>query len=60
MAARAEEVKFTQPWSVRDVRPVSECVARAGKGPIGGRWVDRNKGGSDVPNVRSRCAAKGI
>eukprot|EP00969_Alexandrium_andersonii_P369704 15475735-Alexandrium_andersonii.AAC.1 len=42
------------------VLPVSERRARAGKGPIGGMWVDHNKGYSDTPNVRSRYVAKAI
>eukprot|EP00969_Alexandrium_andersonii_P133204 5891027-Alexandrium_andersonii.AAC.1 len=47
MAARAEEIKFTQSWNAWGARPVSGRRARAGKGPIGGRWVDHNKGDSD-------------
>eukprot|EP00969_Alexandrium_andersonii_P138558 6127676-Alexandrium_andersonii.AAC.1 len=58
MAAGAEEVKFMQSWNAWDVRPVSERRARAGKGPIGGRWVGHAKGDSDVPDVRSRYVAK--
>eukprot|EP00969_Alexandrium_andersonii_P254930 11270034-Alexandrium_andersonii.AAC.1 len=30
------------------------CLSRAGKRPIGGRWVDHNKGDATRPNVRSR------
>eukprot|EP00969_Alexandrium_andersonii_P191442 8455825-Alexandrium_andersonii.AAC.1 len=60
MAARAEEIKFTQSWNVWDVRPVSECKARTGKGPIGGSWVGHNKGDSDSSNVRGRYVAKDI
>eukprot|EP00969_Alexandrium_andersonii_P353608 15440292-Alexandrium_andersonii.AAC.1 len=60
MAAHAEEINFTQSWNMWGVRPVSECRARTGKGPIGGRWVDHNKGDLDVPNVRSRYVAKDI
>eukprot|EP00969_Alexandrium_andersonii_P264864 11706968-Alexandrium_andersonii.AAC.1 len=60
MAARAEEVKSTRPRNVWGVRPVSDCRARTGRGPIGGRWVDRNKGDSDTPNVRSRYVAQDI
>eukprot|EP00969_Alexandrium_andersonii_P113520 5017483-Alexandrium_andersonii.AAC.1 len=37
-SARAEEIRFMGSWRVWDVRPISECVARAGKRPIGGRW----------------------
>eukprot|EP00969_Alexandrium_andersonii_P158031 6983645-Alexandrium_andersonii.AAC.1 len=60
MSACAEEIKFAQSWTLWDVRPVAERRARAGKGPTGGRWVDHNEGGSDVPNVPSRCVAKDI
>eukprot|EP00969_Alexandrium_andersonii_P245142 10833754-Alexandrium_andersonii.AAC.1 len=56
MSTRAEGIKFIQSWNVRDVRPVSECWARAGKGPIGGRWVDHNKGDLDVPHVAKDIA----
>ena len=59
-AARSEEIRFVESWGVWDVRPISECLSRAGKRPIGGRWVDHNKGGASVPNVRSRYVAKDI
>eukprot|EP00969_Alexandrium_andersonii_P325369 14376999-Alexandrium_andersonii.AAC.1 len=36
------------------------CQERAGKMPIGGRWVDRNKGDGASHNVRSRYVAKDI
>ena len=42
--ARVEELKFMKSWHVWDVRPVAECWARTGKAPVGGRWVDHNKG----------------
>eukprot|EP00969_Alexandrium_andersonii_P298612 13200540-Alexandrium_andersonii.AAC.1 len=32
----------------------SERKERAGKVPVGGRSVDRNKGGAGAPNARSR------
>eukprot|EP00969_Alexandrium_andersonii_P252615 11164044-Alexandrium_andersonii.AAC.1 len=48
-----------QAWNVWGVRPVAECRARVGKGPIGGRRVDRNNWGSGSPNVRSRHATPG-
>eukprot|EP00969_Alexandrium_andersonii_P337201 14903990-Alexandrium_andersonii.AAC.1 len=43
-----------ESWHVWDVRPVSECLARAGKRPVDGRWVDDNKGDAETPNVKSR------
>eukprot|EP00969_Alexandrium_andersonii_P116739 5160886-Alexandrium_andersonii.AAC.1 len=33
-----------ESWGVCDARPISECLPRAGKRPVGGRWVGRNKG----------------
>ena len=48
-AARVEELRFMKSWHVWDVRPVSECKAVTGKAPIGGRWVDHNKGRPQPP-----------
>eukprot|EP00969_Alexandrium_andersonii_P346054 15297131-Alexandrium_andersonii.AAC.1 len=49
-----------ESWGVWGVRPISECLSRAGKNPVGGRWVDHNKGDAESPNVRSRYVAKDI
>ena len=49
-----------QSWHVWDVRPIAECREVTGKAPIGGRWVDHNKGDAQNPNVRSRWVAKDI
>eukprot|EP00969_Alexandrium_andersonii_P337473 14915863-Alexandrium_andersonii.AAC.1 len=35
-AARSEEIRFMESWGVWDVRPISECLARAGRRPVGG------------------------
>ena len=59
-AARNEEIEFMESWGVWEVRPVEECVQRTGKKPIGGRWVDHNKGDAENPKVRSRYVAKDI
>eukprot|EP00969_Alexandrium_andersonii_P319685 14122761-Alexandrium_andersonii.AAC.1 len=37
-AARSEDIRFMESWHAWGVRPISDCVARAGKRPIGGRW----------------------
>jgi hypothetical protein len=57
-AARREELTFMRDWNVWDVVPVSECVRVSGKQPLGGRWVDVNKGDRGRPDVRSRYVAK--
>ena len=59
-AARKEELTFMEDWRVWDVVPVSWCWQATGKGPLGGRWVDINKGDSERPNVRCRYVAKDI
>ena len=57
-AARREELTFMRDWSVWDEVLVSECVRVSGKQPLGGRWVDVNKGDRGRPDVRSRYVAK--
>jgi hypothetical protein len=57
-AARREELTFMRDWGVWEVVPISECVRVSGKQPLGGRWVDVNKGDRDRPDVRSRYVAK--
>ena len=37
---------------------VEECWDRTGKGPIGVRWVDTNKGSEENPDVRCRLVAR--
>lgn len=59
-AARREELEFMRGWEVWDVVPVSECLQRTGKKPLGGKWVDVNKGDREKPDVRSRYVAKEI
>ena len=49
-----------QDWHVWEVRTVKECREVTGKAPIGGRWVDHNKGDADNPKVRCRWVAKDI
>ena len=40
--------------------PISECLERTGKGPIGVKWVDIIKGVAAHPEHRSRLVAKYI
>ena len=58
--ARKEEIKFMQDWKVWEVRTIEECKRVTGKAPIGGRWVDHNKGDADTPKIRCRYVAKDI
>jgi hypothetical protein len=59
-AARKEELDFMHNWHVWDVVPISQSWSRLGKAPLGGRWVDVNKGDGGSPLVRSRDVAKGF
>jgi len=59
-AARWEEIEFMGDWKVWDEVDIEECRRATGKGPIGGRWVDHNKGDSKCLNVRSRYVAQEV
>ena len=59
-ASRSEELQFMNGWRVWDEVPISECVQRTGKKPLGSRWVDVNKGDFVRPDVRSRLVAQEI
>ena len=41
-------------WRVWDVVPVELSWTITGKGPLGGKWVDVNKGDAQKPVIRSR------
>ena len=49
-----------EEWQVWEEVLISECLAATGKKPLGGRWVDCNKGDLSQPDVRSRWVAKDI
>ena len=52
-----EEVDFMNSWKVWDVRPRAEAWEKTGKPPLGGRWVDYDKGDASNPNIRCRYVA---
>ena len=58
--ARQEDIAFMQSWKVWEVCTREEAYRRTGKAPIGGRWVDHNKGDKEHPNIRCRYVAKDI
>ena len=57
-ASRAEELEFLREWEVWEEVPVEECHRVTGRKPLGGRWVDVNKGDARTPVVRCRYVAK--
>ena len=59
-AARREELDFMIGWGVWDEVPVEECRRVTNKNPLGGKWVDVNKGDAAAPLVRCRYVAKEI
>ena len=59
-AARADEMHFFKEFQVYVKVPESECWEKTGKGPIGTRWIDINKGDEVNPDYRSRLLAQGI
>ena len=56
--ARGEEVGHIKSHKVYQKVPVSQSWAEIGKGPIGTRWIDINKGDERVPDYRSRFVAQ--
>lgn len=58
--ARKEEIDFMLEWEVWEEVPVARAWQVTGMGPLGGRWVDVNKGDASKPNVRCRYVAKEI
>ena len=59
-AARAEEMKMFSKCEVYDKVSEDECWKETGKGPIGTRWVDINKGDDSKLEYRSRLVAQEI
>ena len=43
MAARKEELDYFKPMHVYNYAPLTECIARTKKEPIGTRWIDTNR-----------------
>ena len=60
IAARAEEMAEFRKHGVYKIVRIGECYREAGKGPIGVRWIDINKGDKVNPEYRSRLVAKEI
>ena len=58
MAATQEEIAYYKAMGAFTKVPISQCVARNGRKPIGVRWRDINKGDRYNVNVRSRLVAK--
>ena len=56
--ARQEEMEYFKKMGVYIKVPKQESWAQTGKGPIGVRWIDTNKGDTESPNYRSRLVAK--
>ena len=55
--ARNEEMKEVWKHGIYEKVPIQQCWDRTGKGPIGTRWVDINKGDRWNPEYRSRLVA---
>lgn len=58
--ARREEITFIENWEVWEDVSTEECLQRTGRRPIGGRWVDINKGDATSPNIRCRYVAQEV
>ena len=58
--ARREEMGEVYKHNVYTKVPISESWNVTGKGPIGSRWIDINKGDDEKPDYRSRLVAQEI
>ena len=58
--ARMDEMGEVAKHGVYRLVPIAECWEKTGKGPIGTRWVDVNKGDDGNPEYRSRLVAQEI
>ena len=56
--ARKEEMEEFRKHKVYIKVPVEECYQVAGKGPLGIRWIDINKGDDENLDYRSRLVGK--
>ena len=56
--ARNEELSFMKSIRLYDEVPLSECYEKTGKGPVDTKWVDRNKGTAECPDIRCRLVAR--
>ena len=58
--ARKEEMKEFRKHKVYIKVPIEECYQVTGKGPLGIRWIDINKGDDVNPEYRSRLVAQEV
>ena len=56
--ARKEEMRIFNTFPVYTKVPIDEAWTVTGKGPIGTRWLDINKGDEDSPELRSRLVGQ--
>ena len=59
-AARKVEMETFKKHGVYEKVPIEECWKETGKGPVGVKWVDANKGDKEKPEYRCRLVAKEI
>ena len=56
--AREEEMIEVRKHNVYKKVPIKQCIQETGRGPIGTRWVDINKGDDINEDYRSRLVAR--
>ena len=53
-AARQKEIQYLWDMEVYECSTEAESKARAGRNPVGLKWIDTNKGSAEAPRYRSR------
>ena len=60
LKARAEEMEQFKKHGVYEKVKEEVCWAKMGKGPVGTRWIDINRGYENNPEHRSRLVAQQV
>ena len=58
--ARAEEIAIAKKYHLYDKVSIDECWSTTGKGPLGVRWIDLNKGDEESPEYRCRLVCQEV
>eukprot|EP00973_Karenia_brevis_P050911 7069815-Karenia_brevis.AAC.1 len=55
--ARQVEMQYVWDRGIYAYAPIQQCREETGKGPVGTKWIDTNKGDETNPVYRSRIVA---
>ena len=56
-AARQEDMEFVKERQIYEYTSVKDCLARAGRPPVGTKWMETNNGDDQSPQYRPHLVA---